>query len=363
MKILTIFGTRPEIIRLSLIIKLLDGHCEHLAVHTGQNFHPLLSDVFFEQLGLRRPDIELGIESPDFGEQAGLIISKTDALLRKHRPDRLLILGDTNSGLAAIPAARLGIPVFHLEAGNRCFDDRVPEEINRRIIDHCSTILMPYTGRSRGNLLAEGIDRNRIFVTGNPIFEVLQRFAGDIESCDVLRNLGLKPRDYFLVTAHRSENVDDPVRLRMIFEALERAAAEYSRPVLVSLHPRTAEKISTFGIECSKDKIRLLDPFGFFEFVNLEKNAFAVLSDSGTVQEECSILRVPNITIRDVTERPETIECGSNILSGVDPDSVLRAIKIAVSRPPAWSPPPEYLVPNVAETVCRILLGHIEIPR
>lgn len=357
MKVLTIFGTRPEIIRLSLVIQLLDGHCEHITVHTGQNFHQRLSDVFFEQLGVRQPDIELGIESADFGEQAGMIISRTDAILRKHRPDRVLILGDTNSGLAALPAARLGIPVFHLEAGNRCFDDRVPEEINRRVIDHCSTILMPYTERSRENLIAEGIDRNRIFVVGNPIFEVLNRSSAEIEASAVLADLAVKPGGYHLVTAHRSENVDDPARLRKIFEALERASDEFSMPVLVSVHPRTADKIRAFGIECS-DSIRLLEPFGFFDFINLEKNAGAVITDSGTVQEECAILKVPNVTIRDVTERPETVECGSNILSGVEPDSVMSALRLALSGPPEWLPPAEYLVPNVSETVCRILLGY-----
>lgn len=356
MKVLTLFGTRPEIIRLSMIVKVLDGHCEHLTVHTGQNFHPRLRDVFFEELGLRKPDIELGIESADFGEQAGMIISRADAMLRNHRPDRVLILGDTNSGLAALSAARMGIPVFHLEAGNRCFDDRVPEEINRRVIDHCSTILMPYTERSRENLIAEGIERDRIFVTGNPIFEVLSQFSAEIDASSVREGLAAKSGGYFLVTAHRSENVDDRARLRKIFEALEKASHEFSKPVLVSVHPRTADKIKAFGIECSEN-IRLLDPFGFFDFINLEKNAGAVLTDSGTVQEECAILKVPNVTIRDVTERPETIECGSNILSGVEPDSVIGALRLALSRPPEWLPPAEYMAPNVSETVCRIVLG------
>lgn len=363
MKVLTIYGTRPEIIRLSLIMRILDRHCDHISVHTGQNFHQLLSDIFHEEMNVRPPDVELGIESSDFGEQASMIISRVDKVLREHRPDKVLILGDTNSGLAAIPAARAGIPVFHLEAGNRCFDDRVPEEINRRIIDHCSTILMPYTERSRENLIAEGIERDRIFVSGNPIFEVLNHFAKEIDSSKVLSELGLKHGEYFLVTLHRSENVDEPIRLKAIFNALDEASSVFSLPVLMSVHPRTAEKIRRFEIECDEDRIRLLEPFGFFDFVHLEKNAFAVMTDSGTVQEECSILGIPNVTIRDVTERPETIECGSNILSGIETESILRSLQIAVAGPPQWSAPPEYLVPNVSQTVSRIVLGYTNLRR
>ena len=214
---MTIFGTRPELIRLSLVLKVLDQHADHVTVHTGQNYDETLSDVFIRELEIRDPDVHLGIQSSSFGEQAGQIIAKTDELLEQHKPDRVLILGDTNSGLSVIPAARRRIPVFHMEAGNRCYDDRVPEEVNRRIIDHSSTVLMPYTGRSKENLVREGIERDRIFVTGNPIKEVLDHFGDQIDASPVMQDLGVQPFDYFVVTIHRAENVDDPDRLKSIF--------------------------------------------------------------------------------------------------------------------------------------------------
>jgi UDP-N-acetylglucosamine 2-epimerase (non-hydrolysing) len=250
-----------------------------------------------------------------------------------------------------------------MEAGNRCFDDRVPEEVNRRIVDHSSTILLPYTERSRANLLAEGIDKEHIFVTGNPIQEVIMTFQNNIESSDILGTLGVKPFDYFLVTLHRVENTDDKSRLESIFEGLGQIAAKFGKKVLISVHPRTAEKLVKFSIIVDPQKIRLLDPLGFFDFVKLEKNSLAVLTDSGTVQEECAIFRVPNITLRDVTERPETIECGSNILSGAEPDSIVRATSLALSRPSDWTPPPEYMVENVSQSVSKIVLGYTSIRR
>ena len=358
MKVMTIFGTRPEIIRLSRILPVLDGHCEHVTVHTGQNYHESLSDVFIRDLGIRNPDAHLGIRSNNFGEQAGQILAKTDEILSEHRPDKVLILGDTNSALSAIVAARRGIPVFHMEAGNRCFDDRVPEEVNRRIIDHSSTILLPYTVRSKENLVAEGIDRERVFVTGNPIYEVLQYYRDQIDGSGALESLDLKSNQYFLVTVHRAENVDIEVRIEEIFDALMRLAERFDKPVIVSVHPRTREKLSKFGITVDKKRIRLLEPLGFFDFVKLEKNAAAVLTDSGTVQEECAIFKVPNVTVRDVTERPETVECGSNMISGADPSSILRSIELALDRPSEWEPPAEYLVRNVSQTVANIVLGY-----
>ncbi|QYO66186.1 non-hydrolyzing UDP-N-acetylglucosamine 2-epimerase [Leptolyngbya sp. 7M] len=363
MRIMTIFGTRPEIIRLSLTIKSLDHYCDHIIVHTGQNYDPNLSDVFFGELGVREPDKHLGIRTNAFGEQAGQIISGIDALLGQIQPDRVLILGDTNSALSAIPAARRGIPVFHMEAGNRCYDDRVPEEVNRRIVDHSSTVLLPYTYRSAENLVREGIERERIFVTGNPIFEVLENFSSRIEESDVLDRLGTQPGEYFLVTAHRAENVDIPKRLRAIFDSLTKAAETYQKRVFVSVHPRTRERLTDSSIGIDSAKVVLLDPLGFFDFVQLEKNAFCLITDSGTVQEECAIFNVPNVTIRDVTERPETLEAGSNIISGVEEEAVMRCIKIAVSRNPGWTPPAEYLASNVSEKVCRLLLGHLSLRR
>ncbi len=363
MKVMTIFGTRPEIIRLSLVMKILDQHCEHTSVHTGQNFEESLSDIFIRDLEIRQPDVHLGIRSTSFADQAGQIISKIDAVLEQCQPEKVLILGDTNSALSSIVAARRGIPVFHMEAGNRCFDDRVPEEINRRIVDHSSTILLPYTERSRDNLVAEGIERERIFVTGNPIYEVLNNFAEKIESSKILEDLAVKPFEYFLVTLHRAENVGNRERLTSIFSGFSAVAEKFGKQVLISVHPRTSQQLDNFEIKPDSSRIRLLEPLGFFDFVKLEKNSLAVLTDSGTVQEECSIFGIPNITVRDVTERPETIEAGSNILSGADADSIVRAVSLAISQPANWSPPPEYLVKNVSQTVSKIVLGYTNLRR
>ncbi len=358
MKIMTLFGTRPEIIRLSLIIKSLDRFCEQILVHTGQNFDPSLSDIFFQELDLRAPDIHMGVQSPVFAEQAGQILTRSGEILSRVKPDRLVILGDTNSGLAAVVAARLGIPVYHLEAGNRCYDDRVPEEVNRRVIDHCSRILMPYTQRSKENLVREGIERERIYVVGNPIYEVLSTFAPRIDGSDILSRSGVAPRTYFLATLHRAENVDVPERLNRLLAGLSAAADRHEFPLLVSVHPRTASRMEQSGLKPASSRVRLLKPLGLFDFVNLEKNARLVISDSGTVQEECAILGIRNVTIRDVTERPETIECGSNILSGGNPEDLLRTVQVALSLEPKWVPPAEYTAGAVAQTVCKIVLGY-----
>ncbi len=363
MKVLTIFGTRPEIIRLSPILKILDQYCEHTTVHTGQNYHESLSDIFIKDLEVRPPDVHFGIKSSSFGDQIGQILSKTDEILEQYQPDKVLILGDTNSALSAIVAARRGIPVFHMEAGNRCFDNRVPEEVNRRIIDHSSTILLPYTERSKENLVDEGIERARIFVTGNPIKEVLDIFSRQIDGSDALQRLTVEEFDYFLVTIHRSENVDNYARLKKILDGFAAVTEKFGKKMLISVHPRTAEKFSKFGFAPDSDKIKLLEPLGFFDFVKLEKNALAVLTDSGTVQEECAIFGIPNVTLRDVTERPETIECGSNILSGAETATILKAVEMAISQPVNWQPPPEYLVENVAQTVSKIVLGYTSLRR
>jgi len=357
MKVMTVLGTRPEIIRLSSIIPLLDDNCEHILVHTGQNFDYGLGEIFFKDLSVRAPDVNLGARG-NFAAQVGEILVGIDKLLREYRPDRLLILGDTNSGLAAIVAKRLGISVYHMEAGNRCYDDRVPEEVNRRIIDHCSTVLMPYTQRSRANLVREGIHDERIYTTGNPIKQVLDRFADRIDSSNILTQLQVSPREYFLATMHRAENVDNPERLRELVDALAKVASHFGYPVICSVHPRTASRIREFGVSTTRDGLRLLEPMRFFDFVRLEKKAFCCLSDSGTVQEEACIFGVPNVTIREVTERPETVECGSNFLAGTDPEAILRAVTLVTSRPSRWTPPQEYLAQEVAETCCRIVLNY-----
>ena len=359
MKVMTVLGTRPEIIRLSRVIPKLDAVCDHVLVHTGQNFDPALSDVFFRDLGVRAPDRSLGVKADTFGEQAGQILAGIERAIREEQPDRLLILGDTNSGLSAVVAKRLGVPVFHMEAGNRCFDDRVPEEVNRRIIDHSSDVLLPYTERSRANLLREGIAAQRVVVTGNPIFEVLRHYERCIDESDVHARLGLEPGAYFLVTAHRAENVDVADRLRQLGTALCNVGREHGVPVVVSMHPRTRSRLEAFGMTDLVAGLHVMPPLGLFDFVRLERDARCVLTDSGTVQEECCILRVANVTTRDVTERPETVECGSNIIAGVDPGRIGAAVRAALQRERNWTVPPEYLVPAVSDTVVNVLLGEL----
>ncbi|MEM1035046.1 MAG: UDP-N-acetylglucosamine 2-epimerase (non-hydrolyzing), partial [Myxococcota bacterium] len=354
-KIVTVLGTRPEIIRLSRVIAKLDECADHFLVHTGQNYDRRLSRIFFDELGVREPDVHLGIESSDFGEQVGKILTGCHRVFEDHRPDRMLILGDTNSGLAALAARRVGMPVYHMEAGNRCFDDRVPEEVNRRVIDHASTILMPYTERSRQNLLDEGIASSRILVTGNPIKEVIDHHRGQIDASTALDELDVTPQGYFLVTLHRAENVDIPGRLEGFVTSLRDLAGAYEKPVIVSCHPRTRAKMNEFGIGSAGEDVRFLPPFAFFDFLSLETHAFCILSDSGTVQEEACLLSVPNVTLRDVTERPETVECGSNVLAGADPDRIRQLVQMVTTHRRAWTPPPEYLASDVADTVCRIL--------
>ena len=359
MKVMTVLGTRPEIIRLSRIIEKLDCLADqHVLVHTGQNYETNLSDLFFEQLNVRRPDHYLGAKGETFGEQIGQILTLSERVMTQERPDRLLILGDTNSALSAVIAKRLGIPVYHMEAGNRCYDDRVPEEVNRRIVDHSSDILMPYTERSRMNLLREGIEGRRIFVTGNPILEVIEHYDQQIAQSDVLQRFAVEPRKYFLVTMHRAENVDIEQRLRSLVESLKRLHEEYELPVIVSTHPRTRALMKRFNLDPETLRgVRFEEAFGLFDFIALERNALCVLSDSGTVQEECCILRVANVTIRDVTERPETIECGSNMLSGAEPDMILSCVRTVLGQESKWVIPPEYLVRHVSETAVKILLG------
>jgi UDP-N-acetylglucosamine 2-epimerase (non-hydrolysing) len=358
MKILTVLGTRPEIIRLSRVIERLDAVCDHLLVHTGQNFDTSLSDVFFEELEVRAPDHYLGVKGEGFAERVGQIIAATERLIREQQPDRLLVLGDTDSGISAYVAKRLGVPVFHMEAGNRCFDDRVPEEVNRRIIDHSSDVLMPYTERSRANLLREGIDSQRIFVIGNPIKEVLDHYADRIEASDALERLELDPGGYLLLTMHRQETVDVEERLRSLARGITEIADELELPLICSMHPRTRSRLEQFGVPVGSDRVRVLPAMGFFDFVKLERHARCVLSDSGTVQEECCIFGVPAVTVRDTTERPETVECGSNMLSGVEGAEISRCARVVLERTPAWTPPPEYLVGDVSGPVAKILLGY-----
>jgi UDP-N-acetylglucosamine 2-epimerase (non-hydrolysing) len=357
MKIITVIGTRPEIIRLSCIIPLLDSLCDHVLVHTGQNYDRSLNELFFEELGIRTPDHLLGCRGYSPMAQVARILESCEQVMMQEKPDRLLILGDTNSALSAMVAKRMGVPVYHMEAGNRCYDDRVPEEVNRRIIDHSSDVLLPYTERSRQNLLKEGIPSERIYVTGNPINEVIRHYAAQIGQSTILKALGLEKGQYFLVTMHRAENVDIVERIESLTGAFSRLQEEYALPIIISTHPRTKVRMEQFGLDTGNPMLHFMPPFGFFEFITLEKNAFCVLSDSGTVQEECAILGVPNVTIRDVTERPETLECGSNMLSGTEIEMVMTCVKTVLASRGDWTTPKEYLVENVSEIAAKILLG------
>ena len=356
MKIMTVLGTRPEIIRLARVVAFLDNFSDHVLVFTGQNYDPNLSTLFFDQLRVRKPDYSLHTKADTTWTQIGNILAETDKLLVSERPDRFLILGDTNSALTAQCAKRRGIPVYHMEAGNRCFDDRVPEEVNRRVIDHSSDVLLPYTNRSRDHLLREGIAPNRIYVTGNPIKEVMDFYEPEIEASDVLSRLGVAPDEYFLVTLHRAENVDVFERLTSFMDAFAAMSEKYGIPALLSLHPHTKARLEAAKYRPGAG-VHFIQPPGFFDFVKLEKHAKALLSDSGTVQEEGCLMYRPTVTLRDVTERPETLECGSNILSGCDKEEILHCLEMALAREGQWQVPVEYAETQVSKTVGNLLLG------
>ncbi|WP_339323806.1 UDP-N-acetylglucosamine 2-epimerase (non-hydrolyzing) [Paenibacillus sp. FSL W8-0194] len=358
MRIMTILGTRPEIIRLSLILPKLDRYAErHVLVHTGQNFAERLSGIFFKQMGLRSPDYVLQDAAATLGEQLSSMFLQMERILEKEKPDTILLLGDTNSALCAVLAERLGYPVVHMEAGNRCFDLGVPEEKNRRVIDAISSINMPYTEQSKKHLLAEGFPSSRIVLTGNPIYEVMEHYKDSIEASRILNSLSLKPKEYFLVTAHRAENVDHPERLRQIVEGLNMIAEKYGRRLICSIHPRTASRIAGLKDLRTHPLVEFHEPFGFFDFVKLERHACCALTDSGTVQEECCIMQVPTVTMRHTTERPETVDCGSNIVSGLEAKHIARAADLMISLNREWVCPEGYLAKNVSDKVVKFLLG------
>ncbi|RCX19775.1 UDP-N-acetylglucosamine 2-epimerase (non-hydrolysing) [Fontibacillus phaseoli] len=358
MKVMTILGTRPEIIRLSLIIPLLDRYAsKHILVHTGQNFTSSLSGIFFEQLGLRSPDYILQDRQASLGGQLAAMFSQMETILERERPDRVLVLGDTNSALCAILAERIGYPVIHMEAGNRCFDLGVPEEKNRKVIDAISSINMPYTTQSKNHLIAEGIPSRNIVLTGNPIYEVMRHYEKKIASSDVLERLNLQTGDYFLVTTHRAENVDRPEHLREIMAGLNRVAEDYGRRLICSIHPRTESRIATDLTMDMHPLVEFHEPFGFFDFVQLEQQACCALTDSGTVQEECCIMHVPTVTLRKTTERPETVDCGSNIVSGLDADRIAKSVSLMTEMSREWDCPEGYLAEHVSEKVVKFVLG------
>lgn len=349
MKIMTIVGTRPELIRLSRIIPLLDTYTDHVFVHTGQNYDPNLNDIFFKELGIRYPDISL--------DRAAIpkILEIVDEVLDEERPDKILILGDTNSGLSALMAKRKGIPVYHMEAGNRCFDDRVPEEVNRRVIDQCSDVLMPYTEGSKQNLLAEGFRSNRIFVIGNPIHEVIRYYVPVGMMPKLIIDKEVIPGQYFLVTLHRAETLHDKNVLCNVLESLYRVQLKYEMPIVISVHPHLKDVLRKYGLQISS--FMQHEPFGFGEFVSLERHAACVLTDSGTVQEECSILNVPCVILRDVTERPETVEAGGGIIAGRN-NNIVNAVRVAMELQRSTLPS-DYSRLNVSDVVMKILMSEV----
>lgn len=353
MKILTISGTRPELIRLSLIIRKLDELVEHILVYTNQNYDSNLSTIFFDELKIRKPNYYFDFEYNSFGEFLGKSIMEFEKILLIDKPDKILVLGDTNSGLLSIVGEKYKIPIYHMEAGNRCYDNRLPEETNRKIIDSVSTYNLPYTEGSKQILLDEKFDKNHVFKTGNPIYEVLSYYEKEISESDVLDRLNINS-PYVLVTAHRTENVDDEETLKNIVKSINEISDKYT--VVFSVHPRTKDKIKKFGVKTSTNVI-VSEPFGFFDFVKLEKNAMCVISDSGTVQEEACIFQVPTITIRKTTERRETVECGSNILCGTNYNDIMESFNIIIKKDNKWVTPSDYLIDNVSSIVINILSG------
>ena len=332
LKVMSIVGTRPEIIRLAAVIKLLEKHLDHKMIHTGQNYDYELNEIFFNDLELRKPDYYLNVDTSSLGHVLGETLIKVEEVFNKEKPDAVLILGDTNAAIAGIMAKRMKIPIYHMEAGNRSFDLNVPEEINRRIIDHVADFNLVYTENSRRHLLSEGLPHRHIYVTGSPMYEVLNQYMDKIKKSNILNKLGLQKKNYFIVSAHREENVDFPSNLRKIVTILNRLAAEYDMPVVVSTHPRTRKRLEALENIEIDPRIRFLKPFGFFDYNALQLNAKCAVSDSGTISEESSMLNFPAITIRQALERPEAMDAGTIILTGLDPEIVLDSVRLAIDE-------------------------------
>ena len=360
LKVMTIIGTRPEIIRLSCVMALLDRHANHIVVHTGQNYDYELNEVFFKDLNIRKPDHFLNVDTTSLGSVYGGVLIESEKVMLEEKPDAVVILGDTNSSIAGIIARRLKIPIYHMEAGSRCFDLNVPEETNRRIIDHISDFNLVYTEHARRNLLAEGIHPRTVYLTGSPMREVLEHNMDAIRASGVLDELGLKENEYFLLSVHREENVDYTDYLSNILESLEHLCSEFNLPVIVSTHPRTRKRLEEAGGREFNPLIRFLKPFGFNDYVRLQMSAKCVISDSGTISEESAILRFPAITPRTAMERPEGLDAGNIILTGLEPDAILRSVRMAIDERDALKDmriPPEYEVDNCSSRVVRLILG------
>lgn len=330
LKVMVVVGTRPEIIRLSETIKAIDKYFDLVLVHTGQNYDYTLNEIFFNEFGLKNPDYYLDAPGNTLGETVGNIIAKTYEVISKEKPDALLVLGDTNSCLAAYSAKRLKVPIFHMEAGNRCFDFNVPEEINRRVVDHVSDVNLAYTENARRYLINEGIKNDFLYVTGSPMKEVLYKNMKSIDNSDALQKLKLEEKKYFVVSAHREENVDIPRNFESLMNSLNKVAEKYNMPIIFSTHPRTAKRIKESGIKLNP-LIKKLEPLGFFDYVNLQKHSYCVLSDSGTIPEESDILNFPGVSMRTSTERPEALDAGSIVLGGINERDILNSIELAVN--------------------------------
>ena len=363
LKVVTVVGTRPEIIRLSRVMAKLDEFCEHIIIHTGQNYDYELNEVFFLDLGMRKPDYFLNAAGGNAAETIGKIIIEVDKVLAEIQPECLLVLGDTNSCLASIPAKRRKIPIFHMEAGNRCFDFRVPEEINRRIVDHTADINLTYSSIARDYLLSEGLPPDRVIKTGSPMFEVLHHYMAGIECSDVLLRLKLIQGNFFVVSAHREENVDSPQNLEKLANILNRVAERYNEPIIVSTHPRTQKRIDVAGLKFHP-QIRLLKPMGFKDYVKLQMCARAVLSDSGTISEESSILNFPALNIREAQERPEGFEEAVVMMTGLEVDRVMQGLKVLESQRRGSERDlrivEDYSMPNVSDKVVRIIISYTD---
>jgi UDP-N-acetylglucosamine 2-epimerase len=360
MKVLTILGTRPEIIRISCVINCLEKHTKHILVHTGQNYDYELNEIFFEELGIKKPDYFMNVNTTSLGNVFGGIMIKTEEILKKEKPDAVLILGDTNSFVAAIITKRMKIPIYHMEAGNRCFDMNVPEEANRKIIDHVSDFNLCYTEHARRHLISEGLPHRRIYVTGSPMREVLATHIEKIKASDALGKLKLQGKQYFLASIHREENVDRSENLGNLLEAFEKIVKVFEMPVIVSTHPRTKNRLERLGKKDISKKIVFLKPFGFFDYVKLQMNAKCVISDSGTICEESSILNFPAITVRNAIERPEAMDTGSIVVTGVDPDVIIEAIKLQISQDMTSREifvPDDYKIDNTSHRVVKLILG------
>jgi UDP-N-acetylglucosamine 2-epimerase (non-hydrolysing) len=360
LKVLTVVGTRPEIIRLSRVMSLLDEHVDHIIAHTGQNYDYELNEIFFKDLDLRKPDFFLNVDVSSLEASVGDIIRKSGELLRKEKPDALLVLGDTNSCLSAYMAKRLHIPIFHMEAGNRCFDFNVPEEINRRVIDHIADFNLVYTEHARRHLISEGLPHRRIYLTGSPMYEVLNHYRPKIDASDILDTLKLTKGQYFVVSVHREENVDNPENLKRILLILNRMAEDYRVPVIVSTHPRTRKRLEAADNLKMNSLIRFLKPFGFTDYVHLQMNALCTVSDSGTISEESAILNFPAISLRNSMERPEAQDAGTIILTGFDLNLVMGSIRISIKEhevPHDRLISPDYHVPDTSLRVLKLLQG------